>query len=195
MRSEPIAAASLEQAENAKKAGLLNNMAGPAKETGPTLRAESPSQSSETHGTKQGGDIEVVKTEGFRSQIFTQLLKLMIKSFDVRKDSDTSLPSSYVLQLVVDLVLDSCTEELKSARGKEMVLAFTKNLPSLVRSCQSKESNFSQHCSKLVVSLRTLASLLQKRDINHGPPLVSATEEENDGTAMPHHQKDKTDPR
>ena len=190
MRSEPIAAASLEQAENAKKAGLLNNMTGPAKEAAPMLSAESQNQSTESHGSKQEEDIEVVKTEGFRSQIFTQLLGLMTKSFDASKESDNTLPSSYVLQLVVDLVLESCTEELKTARGKEMVVAFTKNLPNLVRICQSKES---KHCSKLVVSLRTLASLLQKRDIHSGPSLASTMEEEKDVTA--HNQKDKTDPR
>ena len=193
MRSEPIAAASLEQAENAKKAGLLNNMAGPAKEAAPMLSAESQKQSTESHGSKQEEDIEVVKTEGFRSQIFTQLLGLMTKSFDASKESDNTLPSSYVLQLVVDLALESCTEELKTARGKEMVVAFTKNLPNLVRICQSKESSFLQHRSKLVVSLRTLASLLQKRDIHSGPSLASTMEEEKDVTA--HNQKDKTDPR
>jgi len=193
MTSKPIAASSLEQAENAKKAGLLN-MTGPAKETA-KLYPESPSLSSAS-GSKQEEGIEVVKTEGFRSQIFTELLGLMTKSFDATKDGENFPPSSHVLQLVVDLVINSRTEELKSARGKEMVFAFTKNIPCLVRACLSNESSFSQHCSKLVVSLRTLASLvLQKRELNCDPPLVALTDEEKDSTGTNNHHKDKTDPR
>mmetsp|Transcript_5230 Transcript_5230/g.11836 ORF Transcript_5230/g.11836 Transcript_5230/m.11836 type:complete len:3618 (-) Transcript_5230:38-10891(-) len=197
MTSKPIAASSLKQAENAKKAGLLNNMTGPAKETALKLSTESSIQRMEISDSKQGDDIEVVKTEGFRSQMFTQLLGSITKSLDARNDEEEiSPPSSYVLQLVLNLVLGSCIEELKSARGKEMALAFTKNLPNLVKACQSNESNFSIHCNKLVVSLRTLSALvLQKREINCGHPFVAAAEDEKDGAHAHHHHKDKTDPR
>ena len=196
MTSKPIAAQSLEQAENAKKAGLLNSMTGAAKETTLNWRAESPTQSMDISGSKQE-DIEVVKTEGFRSQIFTQLLGLMTQSLDARKDKEeTSLPPSPVLQLVLDLVLGSCTDELKTARGKEMALAFTKNLPALVKVCRTNESNFSKHCSKLNICLRTLAGLvLQKREINRALPSVASAEDEKDGVRTHHHHKDKTDPR
>lgn len=192
MTSKPIAASSLKQAENAKKAGLLNNMAGAAKDTALKSIAESPIQSN-----NQEDDIGVpcgfVSSEGFRSQIFTQLLGLMTETLDAKQE-DKSPPSIYVLQLVLDLVLGSCTDELKSARGKEMALAFTKNLSSLVKVCQSNDSSFTKNCSKLVVSLRTLAGLvLQKREINCSPPSASTTEE--DSSHDHHHHKDKTDPR
>jgi hypothetical protein len=189
MTSKPIAASSLEQAENAKKAGLLN----PAKDAALKLNTtESHSQSTEISSNKQGDGIEVVKTEGFRSQIFSQLLGLTATSLGATKNDDTSPPSSHVLQLILDLVLDSGTEELKSARGKEMVLAFTQNIPSLVEVCQSNESNFSRHSSKLVISLRTLSSLvLEKHDLK--APVVAASEE--DHGHHHHHHKDKTDPR
>jgi len=193
MTSKPIAASSLEQAENAKKAGLLNNRTGSTKEA--AVKKPNKESQHETTGISRGDSIEVVKTEGFRSQIFTQLLGLITESFDVAKDEESCPPSSHVLQLVIDVVLDSCTDELKSARGKEMALAFTKNIPSLVKICRSNDSSFSLHCSKLVVSVRTLASLiLQKREINRDPHLVAGSEDEKDG-AHSHHNKDKTDPR
>ncbi|KAL7543894.1 hypothetical protein ACHAXR_013387, partial [Thalassiosira sp. AJA248-18] len=192
MTSKPIAASSLEQAEHAKREALNLPLRSSAKDTGLKLSTEGQILSSEISGSKQGDHIEVVKTEGFRSQIFTQLLGLMTKSLDAATGEETSPPSSYVLQLVIGLVLDSCTEELKSARGKEMALAFTKNIPSLVKACQANESS---SLWKLVVSLRALASLvLQTRETNRGPALVAASEEDTEG-ARTHHHKDKTDPR
>ena len=171
-----IAASSLEQAENAKKAGL----------------ALKTSQSVEVSGSKLGENIEVVKTESFRSQIFTHLLGLMTKTLDVNDKDQTSPPSIHVLQLILEIVLGSRTEELKAARGKEMALAFTQNMETLVKVCRSSDFNFSQYCSKLVVSLRTLAGLvLQNREISRETTLVV------DGVDDAHHHnhKNKTDPR
>ena len=175
-----IAASSLEQAENAKKAGL----------------ALKTSQSVEVSGSKLGENIEVVKTESFRSQIFTHLLGLITNTLDANANDETSPPSMHVLQLILQIVLGSCTEELKAARGKEMALAFTQNLPDLlVKVCRSSDFIFSQYCSKLVASLRTLACLvLQNREISRETALVV---EEKDGVDDAHRQnhKNKTDPR
>jgi hypothetical protein len=169
-----IAASSLEQAENAKKAGL----------------ALKTSQSVEVSGSKLGENIEVVKTESFRSQIFTHLLGLMTKTLDANAKDQTSPPSMHVLQLILEIVLGSCTEELKAARGKEMALAFTQNMETLVKVCRSSDFNFSQYCSKLVVSLRTLAGLvLQNREISRETTLDGVDD------AHHHNHKNKTDPR
>lgn len=120
---------------------------------------------------------------------------LLTKTLDVAKGSDNSPPSSHLLQLIIGLALASCTDELKSARGKEMALALTQNVPSLVKACQTNEAGFSQHSSKLVVSLRTLASLVQQHVvITSGPPVIT-TEEEKEAKHTHHHHKDKTDPR
>jgi E3 ubiquitin-protein ligase UBR4 len=179
MVSKPIAESSALSAENAKKAGLALKTMG-------------------SSDNKRGDDINMAKTEGFKSHLFTKLLGLMTKSFDASNTTEeSSSPSVYVLQLILDVVLGSCTEELKAARGKEMALAFTQNLASLVKLCQTSDSKFSQHCSKLVVSLRTLAGLVrQNREIIHVPTLVATADDEKDGVGMfnPNH-KSKTDPR
>jgi hypothetical protein len=179
MVSKPIAESSALSAENAKKAGLALKTMG-------------------SSDNKRGDDINMAKTEGFKSHLFTKLLGLMTKSFDASNTTEeSSSPSVYVLQLILDVVLSSCTEELKAARGKEMALAFTQNLASLVKLCQTSDSKFSQHCSKLVVSLRTLAGLVrQNREIIHVPTLVATADDEKDGVGMfnPNH-KSKTDPR
>ncbi len=193
MVAKPVNPTSTEQAESAKKAGLLNNMTGTDKEGARKKLGTGIPISSQPSRID-----EVVKTEGFRSNIFTQLLGLITNSLDV-SDEGTSPPSIHVLQLVLDIVLASCNEELKCARGKEMALALTKNLPNLVKACQSDQANSSVSRSKIVASLRTLASLVHnKREINCGPPSVVATvEEETHGQHHHHHHhhKDKTDPR
>ncbi len=175
-----IAASSLEQAENAKKAGL----------------ALKTSQSVEVSGSKLGENIKVVKTESFRSQIFTHLLGLMTKTLDANAMDETSPPLMYVLQLILDIVLGSCTEELKAARGKEMALAFTQNLSNLVKVCRSSDFKFSQICTrKLVLSLRTLAGLvLQNREISREATLAVEDKDWVDDTHH-HNNKNKTDPR
>jgi len=179
MVSKPIAESSALSAENAKKAGLALKTMG-------------------SSDNKRGDDINLAKTEGFKSHLFTKLLGLMTKSFDARSTTEESSPPSvYVLQLILDVVLGSCTEELKVARGKEMALAFTQNLARLVKLCQTSDSKFSQHCSKLVVSLRTLAGLVrQNREIIHVPLLFATSDDEKDGVNMLHsNHKSKTDPR
>lgn len=187
MTSKPIAASSLEQAENAKKAGLALKVC--------------PNQSMDVPGSKLGDDNEVEKTEGFRSQILTHLLRLMTKTLDANNKDETSPPSIYVLQLILDIVLGSCTEELMAARGKEMALAFTQNLPNLIEACLLSDSKLSQYCSKLVVCLRTLAGLvLQSREISHFPLLVSSADGADsfiDGVDAHDHtpKNNKTDPR
>ena len=200
MMSKPIAASSLEQAENAKRAGLLN-MTGA---TNSALKSIPENQDVDMAGSsniEEGDDIEVVKTEGFRSQVLAELLGLLTKSLAAKDGGGSSVPppSNYLLQLILDLVLGmSCTEELKSTRGKEMALAFTKNISNLVEVCLSNDSGFSQNCSKMVVSLRTLAGLvLQKQELHCGPPLVEAVsdDDEKEGTRGHRHNKDKTDPR
>ena len=205
MMSKPIAASSLEQAENAKRAGLLSTMTGAANSALKSI-PENQSMDVDMAGSsniEEGGDIEVVKTEGFRSQVLAELLGLLTKSLAAKKDGGSSSippPSNYLLQLILDLVLGmSCTEELKSTRGKEMALAFTKNISNLVEVCLSNDSGFSQNCSKMVISLRTLAGLvLQKQELHCGPPLVEAVsdDDEKEGMRAHHrHNKDKTDPR
>ncbi|KAL9190922.1 hypothetical protein ACHAXT_000628 [Thalassiosira profunda] len=186
MTSKPIAASSLEQAEKAKKQGTLN----PARDAAMKLNSSgSANQSTGAPSSKRSDGIEVVKTEGFRSQIFTQLLGLMTKTLDAQSDETTSLPSVHVLQLVIALVLDSHTEGLKAARGKEMAVAFTSTLPGLLKASS---------LSRLVAVLRSLSTLLlKKHEINRSPPLIEVPEEGKDGanTHKHHHHKDKTDPR
>ena len=71
-----------------------------------------------------------------------------------------------------------------------MALAFTQNLEILVKVCRSSDFNFSQYCSKLVVSLRTLAGLvLQNREISRETTLDGVDD------AHHHNHKNKTDPR
>lgn len=178
MVSKPIAESSALSAENAKRAGLALKTMGSS--------------------DNKRGEINMANTEGFKSHLFTKLLGLMTKSFDASNTTEESSPPSvYVLQLILDVVLGSCTEELKAARGKEMALTFTQNLASLVKLCQTSDSKFSQHCSRLVVSLRTLAGLVcQNREIIHAPLLFATADDEKDGVGMfnPNH-KSKTDPR
>lgn len=175
MVSKPIAESSALSAENAKKAGLALKTMGLS--------------------DNKRGEINMAKTEGFKSHLFTKLLGLMTKSFDASNTTEESPPSVFVLQLILDVVFGSFTEELKAARGKEMALAFTQNLASLVKLCQTSDSKFSQHCSKLVVSLRTLTGLVrQNRQIMHVPTATADDEKDGVGMFNPNH-KSKTDPR
>ena len=197
MVSKPIAI-SLEQAENAKRAGLHNAITGSANKELAVKSNSSGIQSMDIDkldsSTTEG---EEVPTEGFRSSIFTQLLGLITKSLDTEnsKDNVSSSPiSSQLIVLLLDLVLSAPSEELKSARGKEMALALTKNLPSLVQVCTSSETSFSEHCSKIVRVLHTLSGLvLQKKVLHRGPPLIE--DEKEPPRALHHHKSDKTDPR
>lgn len=198
MMRKPIAASSLEQAENAKKvygASLLKTGSKTSLKTIPE------SQSLGTSSTKE--DIEIVKAEGFRSQIFTQLLSLITKSFNA--DNNTVSISSYLLQLIINLAIGTmCTEEIKCANAKEMAIAFSEHLPTLVDTSLSNDAGFERLNDKLVICLRTLAGLvLQKQNVYTGPPLVAVTamDDKEDTRSHHHHQhhhhhhKDKTDPR
>jgi hypothetical protein len=183
MTSKPIAESSLEQAKNAKKAELPLKIC--------------PNQNMEVTGRKLGCDIEVVKTEDFRSQIFTYLLGLMTKTLDASAKDETPPPSIYVLQLLLEIVFGSCTEDLKAARGKDMALAFTKKIPNLVEVCRSSDYKFSQNCGKLVMCLRTLVGLVvQSQEISRNLLLITTSDEERDAVdAHYHNPKKKTDPR
>lgn len=194
MTPQPIAASSLEQAENAKKAGLLNNMTCAANTVDPTFRNEISSQSMELSCSSHDDKVEEAATEILRSQLLTQLLALIVDTLDAEKHNPP--PSRDVLQLILDLVLRSPTEDIKKSRGKEAALAFTKNLPSLIKTCLSNSNPSVQYC-KLTVSLRTLTSLVvQDRDIKRDPTVVAAADDEPDAAGTSYHMsKDKTDPR
>jgi hypothetical protein len=179
MTSKPIAESSLEQAKNAKNLPLKI----------------CPNQSMEVSGRKLGCDTEVVKTEDFRSRIFTYLLGLMAKTLDASAKDGTSPPSLCVLQLLLEIVFGSCTEDLKAARGKDMALAFTKKLPNLVEACRSSDFKFSQNCSKLVVCLRTLVGLVVQNQDSRSLLLTTSDEERDVVDAHYHNHKKKTDPR
>lgn len=188
MTSQPIAASSLEQAENAKKAGLLNNAANSTFLTG------SSSQNVELSGSSMIDRVDGASEE-FRSYLFTKLLSLVDGTFD--SETNISPPSRDLVQLILDLVIGSCTEDTKTARGHEAALAFTKNVPCQIKECQTDESNPSMHFSKLIVSLRALTSLvLQDRDTKRDPTVGTTMEEEMDAAGTSHPiSKDKTDPR
>ena len=188
MSSKAIAAPSLDMEDAAIEAALKMSRGEVASSI------QNPSHGEVASGMQEDS-IEVLATEGFRSQIFTQLLNLAASSLVALEDQDTPSPSYYVLQLVIDIVLNSDTEELKVTRGNQLVLAFTKNMQSLIKSCQSCESSLTKKSRiKMVVCVRTLASLvMQKNEINFEPPLISSVNERN-GEAHTHH-KDKTDPR
>lgn len=132
MTSMPISSV---QIENAKKAGLLNNMSGPSKESTPAKAEGSPGPGA----------------PGSQQELFTQLLGVVASSLDANKVDVNAVPSMQVIQLLVNLVLDSQSKKssnLKDTRGKELVAAFTKFMPSLVIACHS---NFSKHSSKLIL--------------------------------------------
>jgi|SaaInl74LU_5_DNA_1037368.scaffolds.fasta_scaffold04256_2 hypothetical protein len=96
----------------------------------------------------------------------------------------------HVLQLAVDLVLNATTDELKASRGKEMVVALTKHLKNLIEGCPSDAEVPPDACTKIVMSLRSLTSLvLARRDImsRKFPPETKGKPSSR--------QKDKTDPR
>lgn len=188
MTSQPIAASSLEQAENAKKAGLLNNAANS------TFLTWNSCQNAELPGSSIIDQIDGASEE-FRSYLFTKLLSLVEGTLGA--ETNISPPSRDVLQLILDLVFGSCTEDTKTARGYEAALAFTKNVPCHIKACQSDESDPSVHFSKLIVSLRALTCLVvQDRDIKRDPTVGTAMEEEMDPSGTSHSiSKDKTDPR
>ncbi|KAL7555193.1 hypothetical protein ACHAWF_018842 [Thalassiosira exigua] len=173
--------------ENVKKAGLLTGQ-GASRSTS----SKSHRQSVDKSSVKQGEGIEPMKTEGFRSRLFTMLLDMMIRSLSATEGKETPLPSSHVLQLVINIVLDSDLH-LKYSRAKEMARAIFHNITSLAKLCQS-DGGFAKHSSKLVVCMRTLSSLiLQKREIGRDMAQAATHDEERDGAQ--HHHKDKTDPR
>ncbi len=96
----------------------------------------------------------------------------------------------YVLQLAVDLVLNAKTDELKASRGKEMVGALTKHLKSLIEGCSSDAELPRDTCTKIVMTLRSLTSLvLARRDIMNRKFSLETKGKSNS------RQKDKTDPR
>ena len=174
---------SLEQAEQAKRAGFLNNMAPQKTNLGTSQNTDG------TSSIKQEEEIDVVSTEGFASSVFTMILQFISNTLT----SQSEPPSMYVLQLAVDLVLNATTDELMSSRGKEMVGALTKHLKSLVERCQSDPANLSRDtCTKIVISLRSLTSLvLARRDVmSRKFPL----ETKGKSSCRSRH-KDKTDPR
>lgn len=194
MTPQPIAASSLEQAENAKKAGLLNSMTCAAQSAHSTFLAGSTNQNMDVSGSVSGGLDEAV-TEGYRSHLFTKLLSLITDTLDA--ETNSSPPSRDVLQLVLNLVLGSCKDDIKTARGNEAASAFTKNLPRLVKkACQLDDSN-SSILYKIIVSLRTLTSLVvQDGDMKRDPTANTVTEGDVDTAGTGHRiSKDKTDPR
>ena len=96
----------------------------------------------------------------------------------------------YVLQLAVDLILNATTQELKASRGKEMVAAFTKNLGGLIEEDPSNVKLPRDVCTKIIMSLRSLTSLvLERRDI-----MTRKFSLETKGKSR-NRNKDKTDPR
>ena len=96
----------------------------------------------------------------------------------------------YVLQLAVDLVLNATTDELKASRGKEMVGALTKHMKSLIEGCSVDTGVPRNTCKKIVMSLRSLTSLvLARRDI-----MSRKFSLETKGKSR-NRNKDKTDPR
>jgi hypothetical protein len=110
-------------------------------------------------------------------------------------ESNSSPPSRDVLQLILDLVIGSA-ENFKTARDNEAALAFTTNLPYLMKACQLDESNSPIQFCKLIVSLRALTSLVQDRDMKRDPNVVTSLEEELDAAGPSDRiTKDKTDPR
>jgi hypothetical protein len=188
MTSQPIAESSLEQAENAKKAGLLNKTATPA------FLTRSSCQNKELSGSSLDDRMDDSATEGFRSQLLTKLLSLIEVTLDA--ESNSSPPSRDVLQLILDLVIGSA-ENFKTVRGNEAALAFTKNLPCLIKACQSDESNSPIQFCKLIVSLRALTSLVvQDRDMKRDPTVGTSLDEGLDVAGTSDRiTKDKTDPR
>jgi len=175
-----IETSSLEQAEEAKRAGFLNNMA--SQKTNVINSQNTDVNSS----SRQGEEIDVVSTEGFASSVFTHILLFISNSLK----SQSEPPSMHVLQLAVDLVLNATTDELKASRGKEMVVALTKHLKSLIEGCPSDAEVPPDACTKIVMSLRSLTSLvLARRDImsRKFPPETKGKPSSR--------QKDKTDPR
>ena len=133
--------------------------------------------------------------EEFRSHLFTKILSLIEGTLDA--GTNNSPPSRDVLQLILDLVIGSCTEDIKIARGNEAAMAFAKSLPCQIKACQLDESNSSMQFCKLIVSLRALTSLVvQDRDIKCDPTVVAVMEEGMDAASTSHCvSKDKTDPR
>eukprot|EP00986_Skeletonema_menzelii_P020623 scaffold31847_cov131-Skeletonema_menzelii.AAC.1 len=175
-----IEKSSLEQAEEAKRAGFLNNM------TSQKTNVTSSINTDVATSVKQDEEIDVVSTEGFASSVFTHIL-LYISNTLTSQSEPTSM---YVLQLAVDLVLNATTDELKASRGKEMVGALTKHLKGLIEGCPTDAEVPRNTCTKIVMTLRSLTSLvLARRDIMSRKFTLETKGKPSS------RQKDKTDPR
>lgn len=140
------------------------------------------------------GCVEVLATESFRSHIFFHLLEVASRSLNIVEYCDSPPLSCHVLQLLLDIILKSDTEELKIARGKQMAASFSENILGLMKLCQSIEPNISKQARvKLVLCIRSLASLLlQRHEVSSDPSPVSYVDEISCESPA---RKDKTDPR
>ena len=182
MRPVSIASSSLEQAE---KAGYL------LKSGGNSIPNPNP--------PSRDISADAIQSESFRSQIFGGILELMANRLKVTNSSQwTAAPSIKVLQLVLSLALNSSGAK-KVARGKQAVLAFTQNIPDLVKALKSSSATFDLNCSRLVLSLQTLASLVLQKTVieNHADADEVPYEDQNNNlsTETKASRKPKTDPR
>ena len=182
MRPVSIASSSLEQAE---KAGYL------LKSGGNSIPNPKP--------PSRDLSADAIQSESFRSEIFGGILELITSRLMVTNSSQwTPAPSIKVLQLVLSLVLNSSGAK-KAARGKQAVLAFTQNIPDLVKALKSSSAAFDLNCSRLVLSLQTLASLVLQKTVieNHVDADEVPYDDQNDNLSAETKasRKQKTDPR
>lgn len=100
-----IETSSLEQAEEAKRAGFLNNMA--SQKTNVTN-----SQNTDVNtSSKQGEEIDVVSTEGFASSVFTHV---SVASFICIGDSPHDLYSSFFVPLDSAIYFEFFAESIRA---------------------------------------------------------------------------------
>jgi hypothetical protein len=129
---------------------------------------------------------DAVYKEEFTAQIFTKLLELITKSLD----TEDSVPSHHVVNLVLRMVHGSKSAETKSARGQEM-------LKKLVECLRRLLGDRDVHTGKMITCLQALSSLVTKKtsldQVNACLPVVKSVCKDKD--AKGHHHKDKTDPR